>query len=61
MFANINFTVVILIKGCWILEQSSPKSCELIKKYHADIFFHPKKFSLIDPSINEPLKQYINA
>ena len=51
---------MILIKGFWILEQSSPKSCELIKKYHEDIFFHPKKFSRIDPSINEPLKQYID-
>jgi len=51
---------LILIKGFWILEQSSPKSCELIKKYHEDIFFHPKKFSRIDPSINEPLKQYID-
>jgi hypothetical protein len=51
---------LILIKRFWILEQSSPKSCELIKKYHEDIFFPPKKFSRVDPSINEPLKQYID-
>ena len=59
-FAKIKFTMVFLIKGFWILEQSSPKSCELVKTYHEDIFFQPKKFSLVDPSTNEPLKQYID-
>ena len=37
-----------------------PEKLRAHKKYHEDIFFPPKKFSRVDPSINEPLKQYID-